>query len=234
MSAARKYTSAIDRLRQLPAIFVGTDLTLRFGWSPAAASVYLSQWRKSQLVRSLGGHSDVHMNLVVQPQPNPEEALRLVRPRALMIGANVLREAGWTTQIVSAPEVVVPAGTPMFTLDDFVLTSRPKAWFDLVEPGIVRASHRLSRLAPAWCLADMVHRARDRRVKGAWLLAPDDIDLDVAREAPDMPAAMGAFGLDVAVLQDDRYGALYDELQDRLFGAEGRGEPEPPAPRLRG
>ena len=55
MSAARKYTSAIDRLRQLPAIFVGTDLTLRFGWSPAAASVYLSQWRKSQLVRSLGG-----------------------------------------------------------------------------------------------------------------------------------------------------------------------------------
>jgi hypothetical protein len=206
------YTSASKRLEALPEIFTGSDLTMCFGWTSQIASTYLANWRKAGSVKSLGGRSDVHINLVRNRQPNFDAALRRVFPLATKTGADILREAGWTTQIPAEPEVAVPARGPLFAVTAFALTTRPDNWFKKVAPGALRIDGSLTRLKPAWALADMVARALDRRVRNAWLLAPDDIDLDAARNDPALPGALAAFALDRQYLTDSGYTQLYDQL----------------------
>jgi hypothetical protein len=60
----RIYTSAISRLGTLPEVFTGSNVTVLMGWKSGICSSYLAQWRKAGLIKSLGGRSDVHMNLV--------------------------------------------------------------------------------------------------------------------------------------------------------------------------
>lgn len=189
------YTSAAKRLGSLPEIFTGSDLTVLFGWTSQTASTYLANWRRAGQVKSLGGRSDVHMNLVKNRNANPELALMRVFPLAIKLGGDVLREAGWTTQIPQLLQVAVPQPGPVYAVTGFELTPRPVSWFRRVEPGILRAPGNIHRLQPAWALADMIARARDARVRNAWLLDPDDLDLAAARTDPFMPGALAAFGL---------------------------------------
>ncbi len=205
------YTSASKRLEALPEIFSGSDLTLLSGWTSAIASTYLANWRKAGLVRSLGGRADMHLNLVRNRQANLEAALQRVFPLAIKTGADVLREAGWTTQILALPEVAVPASGPLYAVEGFALTRRADAWFGKVANGATRVEGSLARLQPAWALADMISRARDRRVRDAWLLAPDDLDLEQARDDPALPTALAAFRLSEQCLCDAAYALLYDE-----------------------
>lgn len=203
------YTSAIRRLQALPEIFTGSDLTMLCGWSSPIASTYLANWRRVGLVKSLGGRADVHMNLVRNPHVNPEVALRRVFPLAVRVGVDLLREAGWTTQIPNLPEVAVPQPGPIYAVEGFALTGRSGKWFTRVAPSVTPVDVGLRRLTPAWALADMVARALDGRVRQAWLLAPDDLDLSAARQDPALPTALAAFGVDEHHLTDDGYAQLY-------------------------
>lgn len=204
---------ARERLQRLPEVFTGPELAACFGWKSGIASTYLANWRAAGLIKSLGGRSDVHMNLVVNPQVNPEAALRRAFPLSCRLGVDVLREAGWTTQIPSVPEVAVPSDGPLYAVQDFELVSRSPGWFRKVLPGVEFVSGAVDRLRPAWALADMIARASDRRVQGAWLLDPEDIDLDAAAADKHMAAALAAFGLDPECITLDGYGAIYDGLQ---------------------
>ena len=208
----KTYTSAIDRLLGLPAVFTGRDLTLKFQWSAATASAYLAQWRRAAHVRALGGHSDVFMNLVVQRNPDLESVLRRAFPEAVKVGADVLREAGWTTQIMQRPEVAVRSGGPKYKVIDFTLSPRAPGWFARIKPGLEAPTQGLKRLRPAWALADMIDRCIDRRIKQAWLLAPDDLDLEAAREDAEMGIALAAFGLAPDALSDDAYTDLFERV----------------------
>lgn len=210
--SGKTYTSASKRLEALPEIFTGSDLTMLCGWSSQIASTYLANWRKAGLVRSLGGRSDVHMNLVRNRHVNLEAALRRVFPLAIKVGADILREAGWTTQIPSLPEVAVPQPGPIYAVAGFALTGRPNKWFAKVAPGVQPVEDGLMRLKPAWALVDMVARALDRRVRHAWLLAPDDLDLGEAREDKALPVALAAFAVDEHDLTDVGYAQLYDRI----------------------
>jgi hypothetical protein len=209
------YVSALDRLRELPAVFSGRDLTVRFAWTAALASSYLAQWRRAKLVRSLGGHSDVHMNLVAQPQADEQRALRMAFPRAVVLGAEVLRGAGWTTQVPHRPDVAVPVSGPRYAVEGFNLEPRTERWYARVSPGVQQVAGSVARLAPAWALADMIARAQDARVRGAWLLAPDDIDLDAARADAALPQALHAFGLPTEAAAEDAYLQAYEAVQLR-------------------
>jgi hypothetical protein len=211
---AATYVSSVQRLRRLPAVFSGRDLTVKFQWSAATASQYLANWRRASLIRALGGHSDVFMNLIVAPQPDVEQALLRALPEAVRIGVDVLREAGWTTQVQRMPDIAVLAGGPRYKLADFNLQSRTAAWFTRVKPGLTQTGHGVARLAPAWALADMMDRYLDKRVKGAWLLAPDDLELDEAAAADDTLSAFSAFGLDPAFLTAAGYAHVYDSRSD--------------------
>lgn len=211
-------TSARQRLLDMPEIFTGAELAMKFRWRSGIASTYLANWRSAGLVKSLGGRSDVHMNLVLNPKANPEEALRRAIPAACKIGADILREAGWTTQILSTPEVAAPASATLYDVEAFLLTHRPQRWFSKVASGIEAASPGLDRLRPAWALADMIDRAMDGRVQNAWLLDPEDIDLEAAAEDPEIQQAFSAFGLDAEVLGHGGYETLYEALEERLNG----------------
>jgi hypothetical protein len=194
----RTYTSAIERLRTLPEIFTGSELTVLFGWRSAIASSYLASWRKAGLVKSLGGRSDVHMNLVRNPQVNPEQALRRAFPVAIKVGVDRLRAVGWTTQIPVRPEVAIPQTTSRYNVEGFELTTRPDKWFQTVKPGTDTAYDGVDSLRPAWALADMITRAQDRRVRNAWLPDPEDLDLPAtghAKTDQDIAAALQAFQL---------------------------------------
>lgn len=212
MTTGRTYTSALARLRTLPEVFTGSELTVLFGWTSGIASTYLAQWRKAGLVQSLGGRSDVHMNLVRNPQPDCEQALLRAHPQAVMVGLECLRRQGWTTQITAQPEVAVPIGTACKQLGGMALCTRTAAWFVKVAPGMQAAAHGLRSLRAAWALADMVQRAQDKRIRQAWLPDPEDLDwslLQHPRQQPDSAAAQQALGLAEGCLERVGYARLY-------------------------
>ncbi len=215
--ASKTYTSALSRLQALPEVFTGTDLNMVFGWTSGVSSTYLANWKRTGLVKSLGGRSDVHMNLVVNPKVNPEVALRRAYPLSVKIGVDMLREAGWTTQIPTRPEVAVPQSGPVYAVEDFNLVGRNDAWFDLIRPGVDTSAGGVSQLRPAWALVDMIARALDRRVRNAWLLDPDDIDLEAAASDEEMSLALVAFGQHAECVTRAGYSALYDQFIERSF-----------------
>ncbi len=209
----RTYISAVQRLAALPEVFTGGDLTVLFGWKSALCSNYLAQWRKAGLVQSLGGRSDVHMNLVVNRQANPELALARAYPQAIKVGLDVLREAGWTTQIPSAIDVAVPAGSSLHGLEGFALSNRTASWFSRVIQGTDKVAQGINRLHPAWALADMLARAQDSRVRNAWLLDPEDIDLHSARNTKSIALALAAFSLEPDSLENKAYELRYSQFK---------------------
>lgn len=211
----RIYTSATQRLSTLPEVFTGSDLTIVFGWKSAVASTYLALWRKAGLVKSLGGRSDVHMNLVQNRRVNPEHALRRAYPRAIKVGVDVLRQAGWTTQIPWVVDVVVPKASGLHGIEGFHLQHRSDKWFDSVSGGLQKVTLGIDQLQPAWALADMLARARDRRVHDAMLLDPDDLDLDAVFAEDSLQQAMAVMG--VAMHGPDDYEALYSAWSHTKF-----------------
>jgi len=203
---AETYISARKRLEVLPQIFTGSDLTVRFQWPSPIASSYLAQWRKAGLVKSLGGRSDIHMNLVVNREPNLDLALARLYPRAIRIGIDVLRECGWTTQIPSSVDVAIPREYVKHGIDGYILSTRSEKWYASIAPGLERAPGGLDALKPAWAFADMMDRASDRRVRDSWLPDPEDLDMEGIMESKDLTAAMTAFGLSAA-----SYETFYEE-----------------------
>jgi hypothetical protein len=221
----RIYTSAVTRLASLPEVFTGGDLTVLFGWKSAICSSYLASWRKAGLIKSLGGRSDVHMNLVRNRHANPEAALRRAFAQAVKVGGDVLREAGWTTQIPTTIEVAVPVGSASYDVEGFAITTRTAKWFLRVAPGLDKLAQGIDHLQPAWALADMLARAQDGRVRNAWLLDPDDIDLDSVQKDKGLVAALKAFGLDNSCVQYAGYTRLYDAFKKAAATA-----PQTPTP----
>lgn len=209
----RNHTSAVNRLASVPEVFTGGDLAVLFGWKSAICSSYLASWRKAGLVKSLGGRSDVHMNLVRNRQANPEVALRRAFAQAVTVGVDVLREAGWTTQIPSTMDVAVLVGSSTYDLEGFAISTRTAKWFERVAPGVQKVQHGIDRLLPAWALADMLARAQDGRVRNAWLLDPEDLDLHSVREDKELGHALQAFGLDTSHMEDAGYARFYDDFR---------------------
>ncbi len=193
--------SAFERLRDLPALFRGGDLTQRFRWSSRSASQYLYLWKRRGLVQSFGGHSDVYANLLASRHPDWERALIMAMPSALLIGIEALRRAGWTTQVPQRPTVAVKAGHAVFKTEHFDVVTRTPRWFDQVAPGILGASPEgLRALRPAWALADQLK-------SGGWEregFSPDDVEWpEISRaDERDWRAACEALGLPRTTLGD--------------------------------
>ena len=199
-AVSRTQVSAFERLRDLPALFRGGDLTRRFCWTSKTASQYLYLWKRRGLVQCLGGHSDVYANLLASRHPDWEGAVVMAMPSAVLIGIEALRRAGWTTQLVQRPTVAVKSGDPRFKTDHFDLVTRDPRWFDQVAPGTEGSpGEGLRTLRPAWALADLLYHT-------GWEhsgLSPDDIEWSEAASAErDWRAACKAFGLAPVALSD--------------------------------
>lgn len=216
-----RHMSSYERLMLLPDIFKGSDANMLFGWKSATTATYVAKWARTGMVRPLGGRSGIYFNLVVDRNYDLERGLRRVLPMATMTGVDVLREAGWTTQILQRREVAIPDKGPSYDIKDYDLQPRSMSWFMLTEQGVEDEGRSLRRLKPEWALADVIRRGKDRRHKSAWMLAPDDLDLEAAREAPAMEEALAAFRLDMSDLEYDAYGRTFDDLLEWRFQTTG-------------
>ncbi len=190
----RQRTSAIARLQDLPPVFRGSDLTVRFQWTSKTASQYIYLWKRRGLVQGLGGHSDVYLNLLKQPTPAWETALLEAMPSAVIIGIEALRQAGWTTQVPHRPTVAVNAGQSVFSVEHFEVLRRNPKWFETVRTGIQGdRSLGLPVLSPAWALADML-RSHPWGECGLW---PDDIDWDQVEDRDEVTWQSACAALDL-------------------------------------
>ncbi len=175
-----------ERLTQLPALFRGGDATILFGWTSKAASHYLWLWSKQNLVKALGGHSDVYANMVMDRNPDWAAATLKAMPSATIIGIESLRRAGWTTQIPARPEIAVTAAAPSYAIHPYEVSVLPPAWFERMNP-LCDRTHALPALPPVWALADLIVR----HGWGRFGLDPDDIETDSGVDA-DQDTAVAA------------------------------------------
>ncbi|MFG1249969.1 hypothetical protein [Xanthobacter flavus] len=196
----RQNTSAFERLQNLPAVFRGADLTVRFQWTSKTASQYLYLWKRRGLVKGLGGHSDVFANLVKSQYPDWEQAVVKAMPSAVIFGVESLRQSGWTTQIPARPSVAVKASQSVFQVEPYEIVPRPDAWFAAIEKGVHRERVSVRVLRPAWALADMLQGEGWGKC-GLW---PDDIEWDevTGDDEADWGQACSALGLEQRPLQE--------------------------------
>lgn len=192
-----------ERLNSLPCVFHVADLTMRLGWAPQAALRQLFLWKKQGRVKGLGGQSWVFANLVADQYPDWELGIRMIMPTAVVVGIEVLRRAGWTTQIPYVATVAVSSAQPIHQVERFEVAAQLPQWFELMSPGIRREDEdvALAYLAPAWALADLLRRE-------GWCdcgLGPDDIYWDYVNEQDqaDWAVACIALGLGVRSMNPD-------------------------------
>ena len=181
-------------LESLPWVFHVADLTLRLGWKPRYALQEVYRWNRLGFVCGLGGQRGVYANLIVSKYPDWEMGLRIVMPSAVISGLEVLRRAGWITQIPYLITVTVNAAQWVCQVDRFEVNVQEPKWFDEMAAGMRSGEGvALPSLAPAWALADMVRQE-------GWCdcgVGPDDIywDLVTISDQRDWAAACAALGL---------------------------------------
>lgn len=184
-----------EGLLLLPHVFHLADLTVRFGWGPRLSMQYLFVWKAEGRVSELGANCGVFANLAVARYPNWELGLQMIMPTGVVFGIELLRRAGWTTQIPYVPAVAVISTARVFKVSHFEVVPMPPEWFDLIKDGIVGGEDvALPSLTPSWALADLIKRE-------GWCdcgLGPDDIYWDFVTEQDQIAwvAACRALGLD--------------------------------------
>lgn len=184
-------TPAHKRLREIPEVFTTHTLSAMLGTDSRATSVYLNRWRKEGLISSLGKRAGVHFNLVRNPSAEEElrlEAIRLVFPGAVIAGASAVHAAGWTTQIPSALEIMIPPRASTPEIEGVDVATRPVAWFREARKRPQRTG-AVPTVDPAFALADLWHR-------NVW--RPDEDDLEWDMIPPErLRAAFRLFGRDI-------------------------------------
>lgn len=165
--------SSLERLRRLPEVFTHKTAAAMFGWETDMASQYITRWKQSGFVSSLGERAGVHFNLLKNPRAASEHllaAVNLVFPGAILVGASAIHMAGATTQIPSRPQIAIPWRPSYPKVDGADLSMRSIRWFRAVHSELIRDAE-LPRLPVELALADDWEN-------GDWRPDPDDIDWD--------------------------------------------------------
>ena len=181
MNKSQVRASAIERLRALPPVFRSSDLALRFGWSRHEAGEYLRRWKQRDLVKQTGPRAGVYFNLISDasaPQTHLVEAIATLFPSAVVVGASVLHEAGWITQIPRQLDVAVLRRRTFPAVEGVVLHPRNIFWYRLVHGRLEHTEGQgIPRLDPAFALADAL------KYRDGWVPEPDDVEFPQAEDA---------------------------------------------------
>jgi hypothetical protein len=182
MNKSQRRASAIERLRALPPVFRSSDLSLRFGWSTHEAGEYLRRWKRRDLVKPTGPRAGVYFNLISQAsaaETHLEEAIATLFPSAVVVGAAVLHQAGWITQIPRQLDVAVLRRRTFPAVKGVVLHPRSIFWYRLVHSRLERTEGQgVPRLDPAFALADAL------KYRDGWVPEADDVEFPEAEDAP--------------------------------------------------
>lgn len=193
-----------ERLRALPPVFSLHDLRLgppqgsrgagAPGLTNGAERVALARWTARDMVRPAGPRLGRYYNLVADPR-GPDVHLGTVLTAefgsVVLIGATVLADSHWTTQIPHLLTVAVPMARSIPQIEGALIYGRPPEWFSAVRSS-VRAGDRgrfaLPSLTPEFALADAL-----RHGDSLHGLAPDDIEVpDPDERAEDLMNALSA------------------------------------------
>jgi hypothetical protein len=181
INKSQRRASAIERLRALPPVFRGSDLSLRFGWSTHEAGEYLRRWKQRDLVKPTGPRAGVYFNLISEtsaPETHLEEAIATLFPSAVVVGASVLHGAGWITQIPRQLDVAVLRRRTFPAVKGVVLHPRRMIWYRLVHSRLERTEGQgVPRFDPAFALADAL------KYRDGWVPQPDDVEFPEAEDA---------------------------------------------------
>lgn len=170
---------SIDRLRQLPAVFSVNHAARVFEMDKRMLSVYLVRLQRTGLIKKAGPKAGIYYNMLLgSPKTDPDarnlvEAIRIAYPSAILYGASVLHNAGWTTQIPQAIHIVVLDKGSYPILDGVEIYRRSLAWYQRHAQDITQTvdfeTYGLPALLPQACLNDM------RAVRDGWVPEPDDV-----------------------------------------------------------
>lgn len=166
-------TSARSRLLELPEAFHCNQLTLRYGFPKETSGVFLSRWERAGLVKKAGPRSGWWFNLVRNqnaPAACRMNVLLAEHPRAVVGGATVLHDCGWTDQIPARTDVLIPGKRNPSTMYGFNVRPAGERWLGLAQPRFVRDGS-IPRLPAADALIELLFFA-----KGQWSPKPDDLD----------------------------------------------------------
>lgn len=194
-------TGALERLRDLPAVFTLAGLCRFTGLSRQAAAVYLSRWKARGLVEPAGERAGIYFNKLKRSEiesPDRIGALLFEYPTAILCGESVLHAAGWITQIPARLSVAVLARPSYVSLHGFEIHGRSRSWFRKIHAAVTgnEKIYGLRALSPALALADLYADPR------AW--HPDADDLDIPEKETAAVLAAGELlrvKLPVAVIQ---------------------------------
>ena len=180
----RRNLSSLAALDSLGAVFTAADVVAKFGWAKDYAATALYRWGQVNLIKPLGGRSEVYFNLRNDTnwQQHWPEAVKLAVPSAIQVGEPVLQRAGWITQLPYKTPIAYLKGAKRYALDGGVMLPRPPIWYKAVTDGVDR-THFLPSLTPHWALAEMLFSADQRTIE------LDDLYLDEA----DKPAGRTEF-----------------------------------------
>jgi len=128
-----------------------------------------------------GPRAGVYFNLIAEqasPQTRFEQAIAMLFPSAVVVGASALHEAGWISQIPRQLDVAVLRRRTFPALNGVALHPRSIVWYRLVQQWLERiAGQALPRLDPAFALADAL------KYGDGWVPDRDDVEFPQAEDA---------------------------------------------------
>lgn len=219
--------SSHRRLLELSPVFSPVDLSAQLGAGKlSTARVLLTRWHRAGLTMPVSPRGGICLNLVklravasmdyggmtVDVQysdhsvwrPWLEQAVARAFPSAIRVGAEVLHEAGWITQLprnLTVATVREGIGSRSVVSDALTeqlrIVVRPARWYSTVHDGggVLQFEGRrapMNTLSPTWALADAIVFGTGAGLRLS--LDADDIDIDEMDEAAreEFFAALGA------------------------------------------
>jgi hypothetical protein len=162
-----------QRLPQLPVVFSTADAAALFSDLDASGRrVMLNRWKELGLIRPAGPRSKLYYNLMLQSDWQAVLSIAVCRayPSATLIGPNVLRRAGWTTQIARDLHVAVLKARTYARLDGVQIHPRSHTWYE--EKGQFGISMEgLPSITAEQALWDSLEHRHE-----IWCPDPDDLD----------------------------------------------------------
>lgn len=185
------HTTTLQKLAGLPPVFKGSEACLALGLDSKTLSQYLWRWTRADLIKPLGGKSDVYFNALLKPESLLQRpvAIHKAMPTAIQAGHAALMGSGVTTQFSYRDYLIVPPSARRFQIEHAVVHTRPRRWIERLYNmgGIV--SGDLPSLTPGAALCDLVLFDRES------VPDPDDIDGEML-EAKDKALMIEILGRD--------------------------------------
>lgn len=161
-----------QRLPLLPVVFSMADAAaLCSDLDASRRRVMLKRWKERGLIRPAGPRSKLYYNLMLQSDWQAVLLITVCRayPSAVLIGPNVLRRAGWTTQIARDLHIAVLKRRTYARLDGVQIHPRSRAWY--AQRTFGASMEGLPTITAEQALWDSLEHQNE-----IWCPDPDDLD----------------------------------------------------------